>query len=116
MPDFTSSTPAAANGAATLTLQPVPTGLEWIVSQTSVESIPARNGSSITIRKNGRYITSTPLSLGAAAASGPPSIMLTSHDVLTLVFAGMTAGDTCIGTLLYTEYVVGTLPGSIQVV
>jgi hypothetical protein len=115
VPDYPQAITAPAGGTAVMTLSPVPTGLEWVVSQINNETIPARNGATITIRKNGRYITSSPLGSGASA-SGPPFITITSHDVLTLTWTGMTQGDTCIGVLLYSEYVVGALPPQISVV
>lgn len=115
MPDFPATTTAAADGTATVTFTAVPTGLEWVVSQVGIETLPPRNGATATIRKNGRYITSSALGSGSSA-SGPPFITLTSHDVLTVTWANMALGDTCVAVLLYSEYIVGTLPGSVSVV
>jgi hypothetical protein len=115
VPDYPSTATAAADGTATVTFAAVPTGLVWVVGQIGIETLPPRNGSTATVRKNGRYITSTALGSGSSA-SGPPFISISSHDVLTVQWAGMTQGDTCAAILLYSEYIVGTLPGSVTVV
>lgn len=91
-----------ANGTAVVTFGPIPTGLERIVFQIASET-PARTGATLTIRKNGRFITATPMSSGAASAQGPPYVLTHPGDQLTANWAGFTVGDVCLVTWLYTE-------------
>lgn len=105
--EYSLSASAGADGSATVTFAGlVPTGLIWVIGQVSAETIPARSGATVTIRKNGRYVTSSPLGSGATA-QGPPNIYQRSHDVVTVSWANLTSGDSCIATLVYSEYTVG---------
>jgi hypothetical protein len=108
--DVTQTAKAAANGTASVTLGPIPTGVQWTVYQISTETSTPRPGSSVTVRKNGRFITNSPLSLGAASAQGPPFILAHPSDQVTASFAGMTVGDTCFVTWLYQETLWSVTP------
>lgn len=101
--DLTQTAKVAADGTASITLAGIPTGVQWTVYQISTETSTPRSGSSVTVRKNGRFITSGPLALGALSAQGPPFILVHPGDQLVASWAGMTAGDTCFVTWLYQE-------------
>jgi len=101
--DLTQTAKVAANGTASVTLGPIPSGLQWTVYQISTETSTPRSGSSVTIRKNGRFISSGPLPLGSLSAQGPPFILVNPSDQLVASWAGMTAGDTCFVTWLYQQ-------------
>lgn len=117
MPALVRSIQAGASGTATLTIsgESIPTGVVWVVSQISIETLPVRTTASATVRLNGRYISSSAQG-SASSAQGPPYISLTSHDVLTIVWTGLTLNDSCIGTLLYNEHIWGESLGNVAVV
>lgn len=102
MTDTTLSATANASGVAVIQFQPVAAGLIWIVPQYSVETLPFRVGSTCTIRKNGRFVSSTSLGSGDTAY-GPPALILNRGDILLFTWAGMTSGDECLATLFYKE-------------
>lgn len=103
MPDITQSAKVtAASGIAQLDFVHGKSGVQWIVSQISNSTSPFRVGSTVTVKRNGRYLTSTPLASGDSA-SGPPAYLLNASDVLSLIFTGMTVGDQVEGTLFYDE-------------
>lgn len=97
-------------GTGVTTMGPIPTGLQWTVYQIAAETVPARSGSVITVRKNGRFITNAPLSLGASSAQGPPFILVNPGDQLTAAFSGMVNGDTALVTWLYREHLWSETP------
>lgn len=102
MAQFTASEFVRAGATtATVTIQHGKAGLDWIVWQATVQSIPRRGGSNTTMYRDGTYITSS--IVVPASAQGPPSLLLHDINVLDTVFAGMTAGDECLVTLLYEE-------------
>lgn len=101
--DQAQSVTAGAAGTATTTMGPIPTGVQWTVWQISVETNPARAGSSVVVRKNFRIVSSAALSLGAASAQAPPALVINPGDLLTATWAGMTAGDNCLVTWFYSE-------------
>lgn len=117
MPDLVRSVQAGASGTAVVTIsgESVPTGIVYVISQLSVETLPVRTSATATVRKNGRYISSTAQG-SASSAQGPPYISITSHDVLTITWTGMTLNDSCIATLLYNEHIWGQTPGNVAVV
>lgn len=117
MPDLVRSVQAGANGTATVTVsgESVPSGIIYVVSQLSVETLPVRTTATATVRKNGRYLSSTAQG-SASSAQGPPYISLSSHDILTITWTGMTLNDSCIATLLYNEHVWGDPLGDVAVV
>lgn len=91
----------AAATTATVTIQPGRSGLDWIVWQMTVTSIPRRGGGQVTVNRDGIYLTSTIII--PSSAQGPPAIVLHDSSVLESAFTGMVAGDECIVTLLYEE-------------
>jgi hypothetical protein len=102
MTDVTLSANASAAGVATVTFIATPAGLMWVVPQVSLETVPFRVGATCTVRKNGRFLSSTALGSGDTAY-GPPAIILYRGDQITFTWAGMTAGDECLATLFYSE-------------
>lgn len=121
--DVAQSVSVAANGTAVAVLGQVPAGLQWIVYQVGAETVPARNGSTVTLRKNGRFLSSAPLtsapdgSSAGASASGPPAFAVHPGDQMSANFAGMTSGDSCSVTWYYNEYPWGSqLPPGMAVV
>lgn len=106
---------ANAAGVAVVTLDGIPSGVEWVVAQINIESLPARSGSVVTIRLNGRFIASSIVG-NAGTASGSPFVTCSSHDLLTVSWSGMTLNDSVIATFLYSEYLWGSTPGGVAVV
>lgn len=102
MTDYTQSTTAAADGTAVVSFSPTQPGLCWVVAQWSNETIPFRAGSTCTVRKNGRFYSSTPLGSGDTAF-GPPAIVLFRGNTLDFSWTGLTLGDEVIATLFYNE-------------
>lgn len=92
---------AGAAGTAQVRIQHGRSGLQWVVSQISVQSIPLRTGATVTVNLNGQYWTST--SVLPATASGQPFITLNASDLLTADFAFLTVGDSAILNLFYVE-------------
>lgn len=97
---------AIAGGTATVDITPVPGGLQWIVWQFTVETIPVRGAAQATVRRNGRYLTSTIVG-SSSSAQGPPSLQLAPSDELTCTWVGLTVGDEAILTLFYEETEMG---------
>lgn len=93
---------ADVNGNATALMKVDKSGVQWHVWQVSVETIPVRSSSRATLRRNGRYVSSTITGSGATAF-GPPALLLNQNDQLTVDWIGMTAGDECIATPFYEE-------------
>lgn len=91
-----------ADGTAVIDFAHGKAGLQWVVSQISIETVPPRSSATVMVRLNGRYMTSS--SDGSAiSAQGPPSIRLQSNDILSVSWAALTLGDQCILTLFYQE-------------
>ncbi len=103
MPVMTRSAVADATGTATVDVFDIPSGLIWVVSQTSVEALTAQVSVTATIRKNGRYITSTNQG-NSSSAGGQPFIRLAAGDHYTVTWTGLIQGDTAILNLLYNEF------------
>jgi hypothetical protein len=110
MPDFIQSAIAKSDGTAEVNVQPVPSGLQWVISQIAVETNPVGTGVTATIRRNGRLLTSTNLGSGSAA-QGTPYYLLASGDIFVVDWTGAPVGAQCIMTLSYNEQRpnVGTL-------
>lgn len=102
MPELRKSVTVGSSGTAVIPFQHYKTGIQWIVSQISNSTQPFRVGSTVTVDRNGTFITNTPLASGDSAA-GPPYYLLNASDVLNFTFAGMTAGDQCSASIFYTE-------------
>lgn len=103
MPDITQSQKVtAASGTSQIDFQHGKAGVQWIVSQMANSTSPFRVGSVMTVNRNMRYVTSTPLA-GGDAATGPPFLLLNAADVLSFIFTGMTVGDYITVTLYYAE-------------
>jgi len=99
---------AGSDGTATVTIPPVLSGLQWTISQSSIESIPLRGGASCTTKLNGNMVTTSQVI--PATASGAPAINVQAGDVLTYQFAGLTQGDTAKVTIFYNESQWGSPP------
>lgn len=111
MPDFLQTVIADANGNASLSLQKIPVGLEWIVQQVGLKVAPAAgvvvSGIIIAnIFRNNQLIASTNQG-GQGSAGGQPYYKLTASDDLTITWANAGAGSQCIGTISYSEHGAG---------
>ena len=109
MTDYTEETTAGSDGTGTITFSPLSPGLTWVVAQFSLETTPFRVGCVCTVRKNGRFLTSTILGSGDTAY-GPPAIILNRGDTLAFKWSGLTQGDQCVATLFYNESTWTTSP------
>lgn len=85
-------------------VESVPSGLLWIVDQIGISTNPFRVGASCTIKRGLEFIANSAIA-SADTAGGQPAILLTSSDVLTAEFIGMTAGDQVALTLFVEEIV-----------
>jgi hypothetical protein len=106
---LTRSVTADSSGAAAVSFDQLPTGIQWLVWQTSVETIPQGVGCSAYIKMNGRLVTSTPFG-GSSAASGPPAITISPGDQFVVSWVGAPVGGSCVATLLYDEVPYGYRP------
>lgn len=102
MPDLVRSATANAAGTAVIRYADVPSGLVWVISQIGVEAITTTTLSTVVVRKNGRFVTSTNQGQ-SASAGGLPYVSLKAGDLYTLTWTGLNSGDTAIATLLYNE-------------
>lgn len=114
MPTLTRSVTASSAGAGSVDFSDVPTGVQWIVWQTSVETLPQGVGCSAYIKLNRRLVTSTAFG-SSSAASGPPAVTISPGDTYTIEWLGAPAGSSLIGTLMYNEVPYGQRP-SVQIV
>jgi len=97
---------ADASGKASCLIALNKSGLNWIVWQVSVESIPVRSSANAVLRRNGIFVSSTIVG-SASSAQGPPAFLLHQGDLLTVDWIGMTSGDECIATAFYEEVPIG---------
>jgi len=93
---------ADATGTAVITVQAVPAGLMWLVSQMGISTVPFRVGAACTVKRGLEFIANSGLA-SADTASGQPAIQLTATDVLTATFTGLTKGDEALVTLFVEE-------------
>lgn len=102
---LTRSVLADSAGSARVEFADVPTGIQWIVSQTGVEVVGSQvvtTPISCIIRLNGRLVTAT--NQGAAgSASGQPYLTLKPGDHYTIDWTGAPVGYSCIANLYYNE-------------
>jgi hypothetical protein len=101
MPVKAETARAGVAGTAQVRVQQNRSGIQWVLSQFSCDSVPQRAAASVTVKLNGQYVTSSPFL--PQTASGQPFITLNASDVLTADFAGLTNGDVAIFNLFYAE-------------
>jgi hypothetical protein len=98
----TYSATAAASGAATITISPSTKARTWVISQVSIEVAgTAPFGAAAVMRVNGNLIT--PMVAQADAAGGDPPVTLYGSDTMTIVWSGLTSGQTVKATIIYDE-------------
>lgn len=104
---------ATVNGVL-LTMQPVPTGRMWVVSQITFEFLPANVLSTITatISMNGRVVAPAVNPNSGIGFQGPPFISVNAGDVMTVQYVGAPIGASAITNFFYNEYPAGTQPNS----
>lgn len=100
--DKTFSTFATGTSSQILTLGQPPSGLQWIVWQLTVQTIPFEAGATAIVKRNGLYITSS-VSGGRASAQGPPALRFLDTDVYTVQWDGVNSGDELICVILFEE-------------
>lgn len=99
----------AADGTASISFSHNKVGLVWIVSQIGVQTTVVNPGSTVKIYLNGFFVSGSAVGSGDAA-SGPPAITLHSSDILRCDWTGGTAGTSALATIMYTEWVEGSMP------
>lgn len=105
-----------ANGtASTLTITGPASGLQWIIWQLSVSTQPYRASATATVKRNGLLLTST-FNGGSDAAQGPPAIILTASDTMTVDWASVTSGDELVCVLMYEEVQWGQIGTGVGIV
>lgn|ERR1700744_230185 len=109
MPDYIGTAQCDSTGAATFTLQSIPSGKEWVLQQIGVATIPVVTGTgcTATLYRNGQVISSTNQG-GAGSAGGQPYYRLTSADTFKVVWTGGPANGQANVTISYTEHIIGT--------
>lgn len=115
MADHTETATADSTGTAVVNFETISPGLQWVISQISLETTPFRVGASCVVRRGGRYLTSTIIGSGDTAY-GPPSIILLRGVLLTCTWTGLTQGDEAIATIWYEEQPWSNNPSTTQVV
>lgn len=107
MPSNVQSQTVAADGTASIDFGAfVATGINWIVSQVSVEVV--LSGQTVTqtvsafVRLNGRLITATNQGAGAGAG-GYPFFVIKSGDRFVVSFANAPVGYSAVVTVFYNE-------------
>lgn len=81
----------------------VPTGVNWIASQVSVEIVPTTTQTvTARVRLNGRLITATNQGSGAGAG-GYPFFIIRSGDKFVVSFANAPVGSSAVMSLFYNE-------------
>lgn len=95
----------------TITLQPVPTGRMWIISQIGFEFLPANTLQNMTanIVLNGRVVKPG-INPNAGAFQGPPYITYRAGDVMSVNIFGAPVGASTIANFLYNEYSAYAVP------
>lgn len=106
MTDLPTSALSNSAGVATVTLPQPQGGIRWIIWQLTVETIPVVTGAQATVRRNGRYITSTVAGSGSSA-QGPPALAYNPGDQLQVIFTNAGVNTECVVTLLYEEAPAG---------
>lgn len=101
MPLLPATAVANAGGIAQVRIQHSRSGIQWVVSQMSVQSQPLRSGAAVTINLNGQFVTNSPFL--PQTASGQPFITLNASDLITADFSFLTLGDVAILNLFYVE-------------
>jgi len=90
-----------AGGTATVRISPNTKQRTWIVTQVSVELASAPLGATCELRRNGFLVA--PLIATGDVAAGEPPVRVTGSDVLTVTWAGCTAGTTAAVLIIYDE-------------
>lgn len=108
---ITRSVTADSSGNASVSFDQLPTGVQWIVWQSSVETIPQVTGCSAYVKMNGRLVTSTQFG-SSSAASGPPAITINPGDQFQINWIGGPPGGSCVATLMYNEVPYGYRPST----
>ena len=105
---------AATVNSNTVTLQQVPAGRQWVVSQIGYEILPVTNASNITVNvtMNQRALYSN-VNGNGGANQGPPFIAVKPGDNLTVTWANAPVGSSCIANFFYTEYDAYVTPNEI---
>lgn len=116
MSDLPRTVTANAQGAGTITFADVPTGVEWVISQIGIETLPfVAAGCSAVVRKNGRFVTSSNQA-GSASAGGQPYFLCRAGDSYTVEFTGGPANGSLVAVLYYNEQRAGTSQGQVGVI
>lgn len=107
MPSNVQSVTVAADGTASIDFGPfVATGINWIISQVSVEVVSS--GVTVTqtvsafVRLNGRLITATNQGAGAGAG-GYPFFIVKSGDRFVVSWVNAPVGYSAVATVFYNE-------------
>lgn len=108
MTELSATAIANAAGVAVVTYNHNKGGIWQILWQTTVETNPVVGTARATVRRNGRYISST-LSGSGASAQGQPALKLEASDVLTVTWVGLTAGTQGIALFLFEEVPAGSI-------
>lgn len=111
MPTLVRAVTADANGSGTVRFDQLPTGIQWIVYQTTVETIPQGVGCSAYIKRNGRLLSSTPFG-SSASAGGQPAVTINPGDDFSIEWTGAPPLCSLIGSILYQEVPYGEIPMS----
>jgi len=106
--------PAATVNSNTVTLQQVPAGRQWVISQIGYEILPVTTATNITVNvtMNQRALYSN-VNGNGGANQGPPYIAVRPGDNLTVNWSNAPIGSSCIANFFYNEYDAYAQPSDI---
>jgi hypothetical protein len=97
----------ASDGTATVLIQQDNALKEWDIHQVSVNAPVTSSKATVQMLVNGFFLTKSAQAAGDTA-TGPPDVILSRSDIMTLAFAGANPGDRVNVAVWYTENVAGT--------
>lgn len=109
---------AATLNGNTVTLQQVPAGLQWIVSQIGYEILPLYTPGTgvpvptVNVTMNQRALYSG-VNGNGGSNQGPPYVAVRPGDNLTVTWSNAPIGASCIANFFYTEYDATVTPSEI---
>jgi hypothetical protein len=98
----------ASDGTGSVLIQQDNASVEWDISQVSINTSTGK-GTRVTAQMllNGFFLAATTQGSGDTA-TGPPDIILSRSDILTIAFSGGNPGDKTNVGIWYTEQNAGT--------
>jgi hypothetical protein len=100
----------ASDGTASVLVQQDNASTEWDIFQVSVNAPMTSSKITAQLLINGFFLTRTAQASGDTA-TGPPNVILSRSDIMTLAFSGGNPGDRVNVAVWYNENVAGMMTG-----